>query len=691
VLRLPGFLHRKNGTPHVVRIIANSGKRYTRAEIIAAFPALARKEREATSSREWHPQHDDDEQIRDAIFAINADDRMIWRDVGMALKDHYSDGGRALWDDWSRTSKKYDDKEQEKAWRSFRRQGITIATLFHHAKQAGWKDEAARNRRSNAPSEKGRSTTKSEKRLVVRDADRVEPEPVEWLWPGRIAIGKTTLVGGDPGLGKSQLSIFIAATVTVAGEWPCREGRPAAKRSVIMLSAEDGVADTIVPRLMAAGADRAKVKIVTAVHEADGTGRRIFNLTHDLDVLEKLIIEVGDVGLVIIDPVDAYIGGNVDSHKNAAVRAVLEPISELADRLDVAILALTHFSKQLGGKAIYRFIGSIAHIGSARIAFAVVADQEDKTRLLLLHAKNNLAPPQKGLAFRIQQHLVTDSCVIGSSIFFEAEYVTGISADEALNPETGETTTTELAGDFLRTVLAKGRVAVLDIEGEARQAGLLGETQRVSLSKPFRSACDDLHVAKTREGFGPGAVHYWSLPEAQPQDTPSIVAPAASIVASPNSRATMEDEGNHGSENTTVTSPNEAPQTPCLPSNTIVALQNGGATMEGDAASMENCGAEPPEIEKIQPNHGGNGSADDLPIPPFLLRAYAEEATDRSEPPGAMVINGFAVSATPEDRKPPLPGQLTARVWIKEIRPPMLGPPDDDLNDFTISGGPRWR
>ena len=113
----------------------------------------------------------------------------------------------------------------------------------------------------------------------MRNADEVEPEPVEWLWPGRIATGKSTLMGGDPGLGKSQLSIFIAATMTCAGEWPCREGRPATKRSVVMLSAEDGVADTIVPRLMAVGADRAKVKIVTAVHEADGAGRRIFNLT----------------------------------------------------------------------------------------------------------------------------------------------------------------------------------------------------------------------------------------------------------------------------------------------------------------------------------------------------------------------------------------------------------------------------
>ena len=409
-----------------------------------------------------------------------------------------------------------------------------------------WKD-STKAERDGTPNHQnggsGKSTTNGEKRLVVRNADEVEPEPVEWLWPGRIATGKSTLIGGDPGLGKSQLSIFIAATMTCAGEWPCREGRPATKRSVVMLSAEDGVADTIVPRLMAVGADRAKVKIVTAVHEADGAGRRIFNLTRDLDVLEKLITEIGDVGLVIIDPVDAYIGGNVDSHKNAAVRAVLEPISELADRLGVAIMALTHFSKQAGGKAIYRFIGSIAHIGAARIAFAVAADPENKGRILLLHAKNNLAAPQKGLAFRVEQRLVAGG-IIGSSITFEQEYATDISADEALQSEggAGQTTAKDAAAELLLTVLAKGRVSVPDIEAEARAAGVLGADQRVSLSKPFRSACDELHVVKTREGFGPGASHYWSLPEA------ALEAPST-MLAHDKKRATMGNEGNHGAEN----------------------------------------------------------------------------------------------------------------------------------------------
>jgi putative DNA primase/helicase len=255
------------------------------------------------------------------------------------------------------------------------------------------RDQPKGNGAANSGARHG--SEQSGKRLVVHRAADITPVAVDWLWPGRIAIGKTTLVGGDPGLGKSQLAAFIAATISTGEQWPCQEGR-APKRSVVVLCAEDGLADTIVPRLMAAQADRGKIAVITAVTETDGSGRRVFNLTKDLDVLEGLIADLGDVGLVIIDPVDAYLGagvGGIDSHKNAAVRAVLEPLSELADRLRTAVLAVTHFSKQAGGKAMYRFIGSIAHIGSARVAFAVVADAENEGRVLVLHAKNNLAPP----------------------------------------------------------------------------------------------------------------------------------------------------------------------------------------------------------------------------------------------------------------------------------------------------------
>src|SRR5215211_7520004 len=113
---------------------------------------------------------------------------------------------------------------------------------------------------------------------------------------------------------------------------------------MVILSAEDGAADTIVPRLIAAGANLDRVHIVSAVGNADGNGRRSVNLQTDLELLERKIAEVGDTALVVVDPVSSYLG-KTDSHKNSEVRGVLEPLSEMAERTRVAILSVTHFSK----------------------------------------------------------------------------------------------------------------------------------------------------------------------------------------------------------------------------------------------------------------------------------------------------------------------------------------------------------
>ena len=264
--------------------------------------------------------------------------------------------------------------------------------------------------------------------LSSRCAANIEPERIEWLWPGRLARGKHTAIAGEPGDGKSQLSIFVAATISRGGEWPCREGR-APLGKVIFFNAEDGAADTVVPRLIAADADLERVHIVSAVQDK---GRRSFNLQTDLALLEQKVEEIGDVALVIIDPVSSYMG-KTDSHKNAEVRGTLEPLSEMAERLRVAILSITHFSKSGSGnstKTLHRFIGSIAFTGAPRAAFAVIEDAENVGRILFLHAKNNIARKPQGLAYRILQREVRPG-IIPSYVDWENEHVT-VSADEAL-------------------------------------------------------------------------------------------------------------------------------------------------------------------------------------------------------------------------------------------------------------------
>ena len=287
------------------------------------------------------------------------------------------------------------------------------------------------------------------------------------------------------------------------------EGR-APVGNVIVLSAEDGAADTIVPRLLAAGADTGRVHIVSAVRNPDES-RRVINLQHDLELLERKIAEIGNVAPVVVDPVSSYLG-KADSHKNSEVRSVLEPLSEMADRARVAILSITHFSKSGANnttKALHKFIGSIAFTGAPRAAFAVIEDAENEGRQLLLHAKNNLAKPPQGLAFRVEQCLIGES-IVASRICWDAQPVE-IIADEALAAAGGGETRVDRAEaeELLRDFLSDGPRPVTEIEAEAKGAGISWRTVRRAQKalgiKPYRKA-------ESGDGLGKAGRWYWSLP-----------------------------------------------------------------------------------------------------------------------------------------------------------------------------------
>jgi hypothetical protein len=199
------------------------------------------------------------------------------------------------------------------------------------------------------------STPMVGRHLISHRASDIQPERLEWVWPGRIARGKVALLGGPPGLGKSQVTANIAAIVSCGDGWPCGEGR-APQGGVLILSAEDGIADTIVPRLIAAAADIEQIHIIAAATRPDGTGRRTFSLKTDVDLLERLAEEIGSVRLIIIDPISAYMGG-ADGNGNVETREVLEPLAEMANRLGIAVVAVTHLNKGGAGNqsALNRF------------------------------------------------------------------------------------------------------------------------------------------------------------------------------------------------------------------------------------------------------------------------------------------------------------------------------------------------
>lgn len=335
--------------------------------------------------------------------------------------------------------------------------------------------------------------------LVIHCMADVEPEPVQWLWPERIALGKLTVIAGEPGLGKSQLTCALAAAVSTGGTWPNSEGR-APKGSVVILSAEDAPGDTVRPRLDAAGADVEKVYTITAVTEGK-KGNRSFNLQTDLAALEAIVKKIGDVRLIVIDPISSYLG-KVDSHRNAELRAVLEPVGLLAARLGVAAIAITHLNKAGPGSASAnsRVIGSIAFVAAARAAYIVCRDPEDHERRLFLPSKNNLGRDSGGLAFKIGE-FSTPSGLIAPAVIWSAVPVS-ITADQALAPAS-QAPQRDQAEDFLRDLLATGPMKTKDVEAEAKAADISWTT--------IRRAKDKLKITVDKSKKMDGA-WLWSLP-----------------------------------------------------------------------------------------------------------------------------------------------------------------------------------
>jgi hypothetical protein len=246
VMRLPGFWNRKvhNGSAQrfEVRIVEASGHRYTRAQIMEAFPPVVR-EKQASSNTEWGERNDEDRRIRDALNHISdVDDREIWCRVGMALKQHMGAAGRSLWDQWSRRSDKYDEKDQEKNWRSFHRHDITIATLFHLAKQGGWKPGYHTTNTTNTNTSTNgdvRSTGGgwSKGTFTAHDLQSMTFPPISWILRNIIMAEGVTILCSKPKFGKSwlvyDLCIACAMNRITLGEYHPAQG------DVLYLALED--------------------------------------------------------------------------------------------------------------------------------------------------------------------------------------------------------------------------------------------------------------------------------------------------------------------------------------------------------------------------------------------------------------------------------------------------------------------
>jgi RecA-family ATPase len=244
----------------------------------------------------------------------------------------------------------------------------------------------------------------------------VQPEPVSWLWEPYIPRRKLTLVEGDPGTGKTWLMLQIAAAISQGYGLPGTEGTPQGRQDhgqpALYLSAEDGLADTLRPRLDAAGADCTNIHALTGGQEQAGETVTTGSVTlADLPVIKAAMAQYSPA-LVIIDPLQAYLGAKTDMYRANEVRSLLAELVHLAEQYDCAIVCVRHLSKASESRAIYRDLGSIDFTAAARSVLMVGEELQDQRegektgeplllRRVLAHSKSSLAPKGASLVFEL--------------------------------------------------------------------------------------------------------------------------------------------------------------------------------------------------------------------------------------------------------------------------------------------------
>lgn len=333
--------------------------------------------------------------------------------------------------------------------------------------------------------EKGTEAKKQRTPITVRVSD-VQREEVNWLWTHRIPRGKLTIIEGDPGEGKSFLSQAIATAVSRGFGLP-GEKEPREPENVLIMNAEDGLADTIRPRLEDMRADLGRVVALSGLRDEQEQERSL--TLADLDVIEKAIVEHRPA-LVIVDPIIAFTA-NKDTYKAAEIRSLLAPLAALAEKYCCAILAIRHLNKGTA-KAAYRGQGTIDFLASCRSAFLAGEDPENTDRKVLCHIKSNLGPKTPSLTYTIRNgHFLwgEETTVTAEQIL--AEQVTGEEKDKQ-----GD------AKDFLQAMLENGPVDSEEIFKRAKAEGISAST--------LKRAKRAMGIEAKKAGFEKG--WRWELP-----------------------------------------------------------------------------------------------------------------------------------------------------------------------------------
>jgi hypothetical protein len=326
----------------------------------------------------------------------------------------------------------------------------------------------------------------------------IEPETVTWLWFPFIPKRKLTIIEGDGGIEKSWLTCAIASAISRGFGLPTSD--PFEAGSTLFLSAEDGLGDTLRPRLDAVGADVSRIYALAEPLTLDAIG---------LIKLENAIMNHAPA-LVVIDPLFAFTGGKVDIHRANEARTITAPLATIAERQGCAIVAISHLNKSRdGGNSNNAGIGSIDFHAAARSVLLVGKDPDDESKRALCQTKNNLAMIGEPQGYKIK----------GGQFFWTG--TSDLTARRILSfaGDTDERDAQAEAVEFLRTVLKDGPRPAKEVKAEAMQAGLTEQNLRTARAR--------LKIKPTKEGGefgGKGAKWMWQLPDTQDVDTSADAA-----------------------------------------------------------------------------------------------------------------------------------------------------------------------
>jgi hypothetical protein len=353
-------------------------------------------------------------------------------------------------------------------------------------------------------------------RALVTRFSELKTWEINWLWPGRIARAKLTLIGGPAGCGKSALAAKLVAAVTTGGAWPCHEG--SAPQGSVILVCPYGDPDILALRLKAAGANIANIHMIREVQGSKGP--RPFDVATDVPLLDATLRTIKQVRVIVIDAINLP-GGRTAVQ---ATRALLEPLAALAKDHDISIVAMTQAPGNEGA-GLRPASFDLAALSSVRSAFLIAVDPADESRRLLLQVKNEIAPDSGTLGFRITAHALAAGQT-AARIAFESHHDPVSARQFFARRSRGFDSAKAEAVKFVRDLFGgASELSIRQVEDAARAVGLVKANQGLAQSRVLRDArlAMGLKIARAVSG----ADWVWAKPGGRDAKQTSPPAPPA--------------------------------------------------------------------------------------------------------------------------------------------------------------------